>query len=203
MTTDREVMQLALEALEYEAQRGNDNAYEKERTALRTALSRKALDELAEIDRELGLDYMQPEIIKTEIGKDKLDEPVAWAEKSVIDWFSSDERGEKAKAVTALTKKKGKFATIPLYIHPPVAASDTSQQRVDETQEQRHEPVIDKSAAKRIATQLGWEPKREWRGLTDEDIDEIHSEIKVKGMGSYKTEDIYRAIEAKLKEKNS
>ena len=203
MTTDREVMQLALEALEYEAQRGNDNAYEKERTALRTALSRKALDELAEIDRELGLDYMQPEIIKTEIGKDQLDEPVAWAEKSVIDWFSSDERGEKAKAVTALTKKKGKFATIPLYIHPPVAASDTSQQRVDETQEQRHEPVIDKSAAKRIATQLGWEPKREWRGLTDEDIDEIHSEIKVKGMGSYKTEDIYRAIEAKLKEKNS
>jgi hypothetical protein len=45
--------------------------------------------------------------------------------------------------------------------------------------------------------------KREWVGLTDDDINEIHSEIKVKGMGSYKTEDIYRAIEAKLKEKNT
>jgi len=46
-------------------------------------------------------------------------------------------------------------------------------------------------------------PKREWVGLTDEDINEIHSEIKAKGMGSYKTEDIYRAIEAKLKERNT
>ena len=46
-------------------------------------------------------------------------------------------------------------------------------------------------------------PKREWVELTDEDINEIHSEIKVKGMGSYKTEDIYRAIEAKLKERNT
>ena len=46
------------------------------------------------------------------------------------------------------------------------------------------------------------EVKREWHGLTDEDINEIPSEIKAKGMGSYKTEDIYRAIEAKLKEKN-
>jgi hypothetical protein len=31
----------------------------------------------------------------------------------------------------------------------------------------------------------------------------MHHEIKVKGMGAYKTEDIYRAIEAKLKEKNT
>jgi hypothetical protein len=46
-------------------------------------------------------------------------------------------------------------------------------------------------------------PKRKWVELTEEDIDEIHSEIKAKGMGSYKTEDIYRAIEAKLKERNT
>ena len=44
---------------------------------------------------------------------------------------------------------------------------------------------------------------REWVGLTDEDIQEIHYQIKAKGMGAYKTEDIYRAIEAKLKEKNA
>ena len=43
---------------------------------------------------------------------------------------------------------------------------------------------------------------REWEGLTDEEIAELHHEIKVQLMGTYKTEDIYRAIEAKLKEKN-
>jgi hypothetical protein len=44
---------------------------------------------------------------------------------------------------------------------------------------------------------------RPWRGLTDEEITELHHEIKVRLMGTYKTEDIYRAIEAKLKEKNT
>jgi len=45
--------------------------------------------------------------------------------------------------------------------------------------------------------------KREWVGLTDEEITELHHKIKVQLMGTYKTEDIYRAIEAKLKEKNT
>ena len=44
---------------------------------------------------------------------------------------------------------------------------------------------------------------RPWVGLTDEEITELHHEIKVRLMGAYKTEDIYRAIEAKLKEKNT
>jgi hypothetical protein len=44
---------------------------------------------------------------------------------------------------------------------------------------------------------------RPWVGLTDEEIVELHHEIKVQLMGTYKTEDIYRAIEAKLKEKNT
>ena len=45
--------------------------------------------------------------------------------------------------------------------------------------------------------------QRTWQGLTDEEITGLHHEIKVRLMGTYKTEDIYRAIEAKLKEKNS
>jgi hypothetical protein len=45
-------------------------------------------------------------------------------------------------------------------------------------------------------------PQRTWVGLTDEEITELHHTIKVQLMGTYKTEDIYRAIEAKLKEKN-
>ena len=45
-------------------------------------------------------------------------------------------------------------------------------------------------------------PQRTWVGLTEEDITELKQEIKVRLMGTYKTEDIYRAIEAKLKDKN-
>jgi hypothetical protein len=44
---------------------------------------------------------------------------------------------------------------------------------------------------------------RTWVGLTDDEIQELHYQVKVKGMGVYRTEDIYRAIEAKLKEKNT
>ena len=42
---------------------------------------------------------------------------------------------------------------------------------------QEQEPVIDKSAAIRIATALGWEPKR--NPLTDEEIDAIADEYLV------------------------
>jgi len=43
---------------------------------------------------------------------------------------------------------------------------------------------------------------RPWVGLTEDEITKLHHEIKAQLMGTYKTEDIYRAIEAKLKEKN-
>ena len=62
------------------------------------------------------------------------------------------------------------------------------------------EPVIDKSAAVRIATSLGWEPKRTWRWLTDEEIyeawDTIIEEPKQAIQFAYN-------IQAKLKEKNT
>ena len=58
--------------------------------------------------------------------------------------------------------------------------------------------VIDKSAAKRIATLLEWQPKREWVGLTDEEIDEA-----IKSCNTTDTYKYFRAIEAKLKEKNT
>ena len=57
------------------------------------------------------------------------------------------------------------------------------------------DPIIDRTMAVRIATQLGWEPKREWVGLTDEEI-----ESATDGVLGYK--DYSRAIEAKLEEKN-
>jgi hypothetical protein len=45
-------------------------------------------------------------------------------------------------------------------------------------------------------------PKKQWVGLTDEELEEMHNEIKVRLMGTYRIEDIYRSIEAKLREKN-
>lgn len=70
-----------------------------------------------------------------------------------------------------------------------VATNDTSQERVAETSESVHEPVIDKSAAVRIATVLGWEPQR--KPLTD---DEIQNALP--GYRLIDAIDIARAIEA-------
>jgi hypothetical protein len=84
MITDREAMQMALEALE-EVCNANilglefKPQYHQLITDLRAALSRKALDDLAEIDRELGLDYMQPDLAKVgEVG--------IWEGKPMIDY---------------------------------------------------------------------------------------------------------------------
>ena len=45
--------------------------------------------------------------------------------------------------------------------------------------------------------------KRKWVGLTDEELDVLHRKVKVRLMGTFDTKDIYRAIEAELKEKNT
>ena len=69
-----------------------------------------------------------------------------------------------------------------------------------------YEPVIDESAAKRIATALGWEPKRTWVGLTDEEIKQSYR-LKCKVLGHWLDERAFliacKWAEAKLKEKNT
>jgi hypothetical protein len=60
------------------------------------------------------------------------------------------------------------------------------------------DPVIDRTMAVRIATQLGWEPKREWVGLTDEEILAIYDACDDWEWHVYE-----RMLEAKLKEKNA
>ena len=57
------------------------------------------------------------------------------------------------------------------------------------------DPIIDRTMAVRIATQLGWEPKREWVDLTHEEMEEIWD-----GHGWYVT--LFEKVQAKLKEKN-
>jgi hypothetical protein len=63
--------------------------------------------------------------------------------------------------------------------------------------------VIDKSAAKRIATLLEWQPKREWVGLTEEEIDKAWEWAqKSSPHGVTRIEVFTKSIEAKLREKN-
>jgi hypothetical protein len=62
------------------------------------------------------------------------------------------------------------------------------------------EPVIDKSAAKRIATALGWEPKRTWVGLTGEEM--FSCNLDEEGW-MIDREVAKRNVEALLKEKNT
>jgi hypothetical protein len=66
------------------------------------------------------------------------------------------------------------------------------------------DPVIDKTMATRIATQLGWEPKREWQGLTDEERNDCLVEADpCEALLNHEAWELMRTIEAKLKEKNT
>ena len=57
--------------------------------------------------------------------------------------------------------------------------------------------VIDKSAAVRIATSIGWQPPRQWVGLTNEEAVEVMRQVPHLTIGGL------LAVEAKLKEKNN
>jgi hypothetical protein len=45
--------------------------------------------------------------------------------------------------------------------------------------------------------------KRPWVDLSDEEVDALHMAVKVRLMGTFDIKEIYRTIEAKLKEKNT
>jgi len=86
-------------------------------------------------------------------------------------------------------------------VHPPQRTErPVDCERCNRLEEQAYDLV----GKLRVANiKLSMQPQRTWVGLTDEEITGLHHEIKVRLMGTYKTEDIYRAIEAKLKEKNT
>lgn len=78
--------------------------------------------------------------------------------------------------------------------------------RTTPPQRTEQEPVIDKSAAIRIATALGWEPKREWVGLTRKEVHDLWVGLTRKEVHDLYDSDyvvFHQRIEAKLKEKNT
>jgi len=111
-------------------------------------------------------------------------EPVAWGFQNTA--ITGSNRWMMLREEVPSNDQYGGALWIPLYTHPP--------QRTEQ------EPVIDKSAAIRIATALGWEPKREWVGLTDEEIEAIWYAFHDREMGYAMR--FTRAIESKLKQKN-
>jgi hypothetical protein len=82
----------------------------------------------------------------------------------------------------------------PLYTAPP---RREAQERIHPEIKKMYEDYFDKCFRESSAQQ------RPWVGLTDDEITKLHHKIKTQLMGTYKTEDIYRAIEAKLREKNT
>ena len=57
-------------------------------------------------------------------------------------------------------------------------------------------PVIDRTMAVRIATQLGWEPKREWINLTLQEREKLRDEYGDNPSG------LISAVQMMLKDKN-
>jgi hypothetical protein len=111
-------------------------------------------------------------------------EPVAWidAEKRTFEWNGP---------VLWNTPTVAVLDKIPLYTTPPAAQPAPVQ-----------EPVIDKSAAIRIATALGWEPhKRTWVRLTDEEVESCWRQVQANDFHDC-VQPFARDIEAKLKAKN-
>ena len=107
-------------------------------------------------------------------------------------------------------------------VTPDVDAINISAERVDETAKREHEPVeytgngtAGREAdvkptgfffqmPKPVGTKLYTAPpKREWVGITDEEIDDwFFQRLKQAGDG-WALDDVVRAVEAKLKEKNT
>ncbi len=60
--------------------------------------------------------------------------------------------------------------TVVAFYRRPNAVMEMFYSQFHPLAQPEQEPVIDKSAAKRIATSLGWTSQRTWVGLTDEDM---------------------------------
>ena len=113
----------------------------------------------------------------------------AYAEQEPVAWMYVNIDGECEDIGYGKTYLAGLDGCTPLYTHPP--------QRTEQ------ETVIDKSAAIRIATALGWEPKREWVGLTDEEYFSLQMKIRTPMISVQDYINAMQMVEKALKEKNT
>jgi len=127
-----------------------------------------------------------------------------WRKRQIMQWVPSEKKEQPDQEPDDLTiaymagfyDGKNKYAPQPKPEQEPVAWFDPDACIGDEC---RFCSAKTKSNNVPLYTTP---PQRTWVGLTDAEIAELHHEIKVRLMGTYKAEDIYRAIESKLREKN-
>ena len=110
-------------------------------------------------------------------------------------WFTVDELNAWADKKL---KENPQWAEKPAQQQEPVATVTSESGNPNLSMSWWHEPAL--PVGTKIYTSP--QPNKQWVGLTDQELEEMHNEIKVRLMGTYRTEDIYRSIEAKLKEKN-
>ena len=146
----------------------------------------------------------RPECIRAQ--RDELRQKLEQAEKQEPSlWFAIGKDG-RVKYTTdsdrALKwKQAGSYRLVRDYYTSPVHARDTSQERVDEKAKDRHDLTC-VCGAVWVGEEMVCSPrKREWVGLTDGDIAQtMHGSVEGSNMLPYQ---FARAIEAKLKEKNT
>jgi hypothetical protein len=190
MTTER-ALDLALETLESIQAAYPCETVGKRITAIKQA---RALDKKAENARELGLDY------------EPVQEPVAWAHKEGL---------EKINDFDASIYARGGFDdAVPLYTTPPAQPAPVQEPVAWVCYGAPGKRDIDFEEADinklPIGTQLYTTPpaaKREWTGLTDEEIKSLEKlaidPVDANNWGVFNRERFAELIEAKLKEKNT
>jgi hypothetical protein len=145
---------------------------------------------------ELALEALEDRtsLMKWQIARDAVKEALAQPERDYergfIDGMQHQMQSSVDKAVNRMAQPE----------QEPVATLDDLEQEIYENTRRFVSRDVMEWMLKRYYTTP---PQRTWVGLTDDEITELHHEIKVRLMGTYKTEDIYLAIEAKLKEKNT
>jgi len=211
--TDKEAMKLALDALECANSPNGD--YENEIAALK--------ERLAQPEQEQQIETLKRCLFQMqEAAKDLVEQ----AKSLTPPQRTEQERDEILQAITDPENQPSQFGTVTLEYHQEKMkqwedlfdrmsanferASDKAiAQRIVplytiSPQRTEQEPVIDKSAAIRIATALGWEPKREWVDLTAEEVlqcwGRAHEPGNKEHINAIRMAD---EVEAKLKEVNT
>ena len=196
-----DAMKLALEALETERdiyrEHDEDGAPEyilDAITALEEVLSEHAMQEVQRLGQEIEQCQCTECQIKPHASDCAVHSEPAYP-KGKCDCGAQPQQEPPKYSFKAHWEKDGRIGVVGAVVRPD-GGVHLLQDFIDPPQ--RTEPVIEKSAAKRIATALGWEPKR--KPLTKEEMFEairpLYSSDKAARLTVNHSEDEYRAIEA-------
>lgn len=192
--TDRELMQQALDALEEAADHvycpGDDDAIGVARKALRARLAQPEPEPVATLFGSLPVYDVPPK-----------QEPVAWMHNFIDEVVI-------AHRPVDLDRHPDRWT--PLYKDPTpcqtceALARTVMMDQVSYDIPPRHrEPPTQDLSAPLTVNGVPMYPQREWQGLTRDEVSQIWSIIESEGDVMHEVQKFARAIEAKLKEKNT